>query len=96
MANISARNLSAIFYTSDHQCGVTQPLLLEQLREFGVDISAGTLNNILIEDKQDFHNEKDRILNVGLEVSAYINVDDTGARWGKRKLGPVPGWEGTK
>ena len=63
-----------------HHCGVTQPLLLEQLREFGVDISAGTLNNILIEDKKDFHNEKDRILDVGLEVSSYINVDDTGAR----------------
>jgi hypothetical protein len=63
-----------------HQCGVTQPLLLEQLREFGVDISKGTLSNILIEGKQDFHEEKDRILAVGLEVSNYINVDDTGAR----------------
>jgi hypothetical protein len=63
-----------------HHCGVTQPLLLEQLREFGVDISKGTLSNILIEGKQAFHNEKDRILAVGLEVSNYINVDDTGAR----------------
>ena len=63
-----------------HHCGVTQPLLLEQLREFGVDISKGTLSNILIEGKQDFHKEKDRILAVGLEVSNYINVDDTGAR----------------
>jgi hypothetical protein len=63
-----------------HQCGVTQPLLLEQLLEFGVDISKGTLSNILIEDKEAFHNEKDRILAVGLEVSSYINVDDTGAR----------------
>ena len=63
-----------------HQCGVTQPLLLEQLREYGVDISKGTLSNILIEGNQDFHNEKDRILAVGLEVSSYINVDDTGAR----------------
>ena len=61
-----------------HHCGVTQPLLLEQLREFGVDISKGTLSNILIEGKQDFHQEKDRILAVGLEVSSYINVDDTG------------------
>jgi len=63
-----------------HHCGVTQPLLLEQLREFGVDISKGTLSNILIEGRQDFHKEKDRILAVGLEVSNYINVDDTGAR----------------
>jgi hypothetical protein len=63
-----------------HQCGVTQPLLLEQLREYGVDISKGTLSNILIEGKDDFHKEKERILAVGLEVSDYINVDDTGAR----------------
>jgi hypothetical protein len=63
-----------------HHCGVTQPLLLEQLIEYGVDISKGTLSNILIESKETFHNEKDRILAVGLEVSSYINVDDTGAR----------------
>jgi transposase IS66 family protein len=63
-----------------HQCCVTQPLLLEQLQELDIDISKGTLNNILIEGKDDFHNEKDRILAEGLKVSAYINVDDTGAR----------------
>jgi hypothetical protein len=54
--------------------------LLEQLDEFGVDISGGQLNNLLIEEKDRFHQEKDRILSVGLEVSTYINVDDTGAR----------------
>jgi hypothetical protein len=55
-------------------------LLLEQLREFGVDISKGQLNNILIKEKDRFQQEKDSILSVGLEVSCYINVDDTGAR----------------
>ena len=54
-----------------HHCGVTQPLLLEQLREFEIDISKGQLSNILIEGKEAFHNEKDRILAVGLEVSNY-------------------------
>ncbi|MGB5619047.1 MAG: transposase, partial [Desulfobacterales bacterium] len=63
-----------------YQCHVTQPLLLEQLDEFDIDISAGQLNNLLIEEKDRFHQEKDRILSVGLEVSGYINVDDTGAR----------------
>ena len=63
-----------------YHCHVTQPLLLEQLDELGIDISAGQLNNLLIEEKERFHLEKDRILSVGLEVSAYINVDDTGAR----------------
>jgi hypothetical protein len=63
-----------------YQCHVTQPLLLEQLREIDIDISAGHLNNILIEGKDRFHLEKDRILSAGLKVSSYINVDDTGAR----------------
>jgi hypothetical protein len=54
--------------------------LLEQLREFDIDISSGKLNNIIIENKERFHREKDQILAVGLQVSSYINVDDTGAR----------------
>jgi hypothetical protein len=48
---------------------VTQPLLLEQLGEIGVDISAGQLSNILTENNGDFHQEKDAILAAGLEVS---------------------------
>ncbi len=63
-----------------YQCHVTQPLLLEQLIEWGVDISSGQLSDILIEDKELFHKEKDAILRAGLKVSGYINVDDTGAR----------------
>lgn len=63
-----------------HHCHVTQPLLLEQLYELGIDISKGQLSNILIENKDRYHKEKDSILAVGLQVSSYINVDDTGAR----------------
>ncbi len=63
-----------------YQCCVTQPLLLEALREFGVEISSGQLNGILVEGKEKFNKEKDAILSTGLEISSYINVDDTGAR----------------
>lgn len=63
-----------------HQCNVTQPLLLEQVREWGIDISAGQLNRILTEDKQAFHAEKADILTTGRQVASYIGVDDTGAR----------------
>jgi hypothetical protein len=68
-----------ILYQYFH-CHVTQPLLLEQLLEWAVDISTGQLNRILTEDKDIFHKEKDDILSMGLKVSDYINVDDTGAR----------------
>jgi hypothetical protein len=59
---------------------VTQPLLLTQLRQLGVDISAGHLNNILTQDKETFHQEKEELLPTGLKVSSYVGVDDTGAR----------------
>lgn len=59
---------------------VTQPLILEQLLEFGIDISSGQVNRIITEGKERFHAEKDEILRAGLEVSSSIHVDDTGAR----------------
>jgi len=59
---------------------VTQPLLREQLLEFGVEISSGQVNRIITEGKERFHAEKEAILKAGLEVSGYINVDDTNAR----------------
>ena len=63
-----------------HHCHVTQPLLLEQLGEWDIDISAGQLNRLLVEDQESYHAEKQDILRVGLKVSSYINTDDTSAR----------------
>lgn len=66
-----------------HQCyhqGVTQPLLLEQLHEWGIDISKGGLNNILTANHTSYHAEKESLLDVGLRDSSYIQTDDTGAR----------------
>jgi len=63
-----------------HHQHVTQPLLLEQLHQLGIDISAGELNRILTEGKDAFHQEKAELLPAALAVSAYVQVDDTGAR----------------
>jgi hypothetical protein len=63
-----------------HHCNVTQPLLLEQLRELGIDISAGQINRILTENKDSFHQEKAEVLSVGLQTASYVGVDDTTAR----------------
>jgi hypothetical protein len=63
-----------------YHCHVTQPLIKEQLWEVGIQISSGQINRILIEDKERFHKEKEDILKAGIEVSDYINADDTGAR----------------
>lgn len=63
-----------------HHAHVTQPLILEQLREWGIDISAGRLSEIITDDKEGFHREKEDLLRVGLQLSGYVHVDDTGAR----------------
>jgi hypothetical protein len=63
-----------------HQCNVTQPLLLEQLREFGIDISKGQIDRLLTEDKDGFHQEKAEVLQAGLQTASYVGVDDTTAR----------------
>lgn len=63
-----------------NQAHVTQPLILEQLRDINIDISSGQINRILIEGKEAFHQEKEDILRVGIEVSNHLHVDDTGAR----------------
>ena len=63
-----------------HQAHVTEPLLLKQLWEYGIDISAGQLHAILTDNKERFHEEKAEILAAGLTVSSYIGTDDTGAR----------------
>ncbi|KAA0445398.1 MAG: hypothetical protein FXV79_06040 [Candidatus Thioglobus sp.] len=63
-----------------HHCQVTQPLLCEQLRDWGVDISSGQLNQILQQGHEGFHQEKDELLNKGLNSTGYITTDDTGGR----------------
>ena len=63
-----------------YQCRVTQWILHEQLEEWGIELSTGQLNNILIENKENFHAEQRQVLRVGLETAQYIHTDDTGAR----------------
>jgi Transposase IS66 family len=71
--------ISFILHQYHHQ-HVTQPLLWEQLDQLGIDISTGQLSRILTEEKDTFHREKADLLPAGLEVSTYVQVDDTGAR----------------
>jgi hypothetical protein len=59
---------------------VPQQLILEQLWDLGIDISEGEVNALLTERLDTFHQEKDELLPAGLEISPYIQVDDTGAR----------------
>ena len=70
---------SFILYQYHHQ-HVTQPLLLEQLHELEIDISAGQLSKLITEDLERFHEEKETMLEAGLGQAAYVHADDTSAR----------------
>jgi hypothetical protein len=55
-------------------------LLREQLREWGIDLSVGQIDALLSGHNDPFFAEKDQLLEVGLEVSSFITVDDSEAR----------------
>ena len=61
--------LIAFIIYQHNQCRVTQNLILEQLREIGINISTGQINRILTENHSNFHEEQLEVLKAGLEVS---------------------------
>ncbi len=72
--------LKAFILHQYYECGVTQPLLLTSLKDYGIDISSGQISFILTEDKQSFHIEKASLLSKGIELGEELRTDDTGAR----------------
>ena len=73
-------NLKAHALDWYHSCGTTQPLLLAWMHDHHCSISEGSLNKILTEGHDAFHQEKEQLLEAGLACSRYIQTDDTGAR----------------
>ena len=72
--------LQSFILHQHHHNHVTQPLLLEQLQDLGIEMSAGELNRLLSERHEAFHAEKAEIKAAGLATSSYLQTDDTGAR----------------
>ena len=60
--------------------GMTEPKIMELLSHFGLSISAGQLSNLLIKEKQSWHQEKDDVYQAGLQSSDWQHIDDTGTR----------------
>jgi hypothetical protein len=63
-----------------HACRVTEHLLLDQLHAKGILISAGQLNNILIENKNVFIEEVAELLPIAARLGGQVQADDTGGR----------------
>jgi hypothetical protein len=63
-----------------HQGQTTLPRLATLLQSVGVAISKREIQRLLTEGQNDFLAENRDVLRAGLETSAWISVDDTGAR----------------
>lgn len=72
--------LKAFILYQHHQCRVPQHLIYEQLQEFGIEISKGQVNRILMAENGSFQQEQADVLRAGLECASYVHTDDTGAR----------------
>jgi len=66
-----------------HQNNVTQNKILEELRDKGIDISAGQINAILVEAALNLESEYEEVFEVGKKVSNKLCVDDTGEQYNR-------------
>jgi hypothetical protein len=69
-------NLKTLVHVLTHVCDVTQSKLLSLLRTSGIEISVGSLNNILVEQESMYESEKKEILQAGL-LKKYCGMDST-------------------
>lgn len=72
--------LKTLVITFYRDSGMTIPAIERFLQTFDIHISRSTISRILIEDHDEFHQEKEDIFNAGMKASPYQQVDDTGCR----------------
>jgi len=60
--------------------GMTVSAIERFLKTFGIHISHGKISSMLTEGHDDFHQEKESIVDAGLQASLYQQMDDTGCR----------------
>lgn len=78
-------DLKTIIHAMTHVCDVTQSKLKHLLDTTGIEISAGSLNNILLEQGAMYESERQAILQAGLS-GAYCGMDSTGSKQNGQRL----------
>ena len=73
-------NIKAMVLMLKNAYNVSESKILDFLHNSKIIISAGTVSNMLIKDKEEFHEEKEQIVRAGLEATIYQQIDDTSAR----------------
>ncbi len=59
---------------------MSEPKILEFFHACKIIISSGTISNMLIKNKEPFHEEKADLYEAGLKATEYQQIDDTAAR----------------
>ena len=72
--------IKSLVITFYRDSGMTIPAIERFLTTFNIYISRSTISSMLIDDHDDFHQEKEDIFNSGMKASKYQHVDDTGCR----------------
>ncbi len=73
-------NLRALILSLKYCGNMSEPKIREFLENFDVQISAGSVSNILTKTADDFEQEFDDIVRAGLASTPYQQTDDTSAR----------------
>ena len=73
-------NLRAQVLILYYVCQMTEPKIHTWLAQIGIDISEGTISNILIKGHEMFHEEEADSYQASLKGSPWQNIDDTGTR----------------
>lgn len=66
--------------TSLYSQGMTQPGVHEFLKDMGIDLSSGQVNNILLNEAGKYSYVSEEILAAGLKEASFIRADDTGEK----------------
>lgn len=59
---------------------MSEPKIIEFLENVGIQVSKGTLSNLLVKGQEEFHAEKEAVYEAGLASSSYQHIDDTPTR----------------
>lgn len=73
-------NIKAMVLMLKSACNMSESKILDFLHNNRIVISAGTVSNMLVKGKEEFHEEKEQIVRAGLEATIYQQIDDTSAR----------------
>jgi hypothetical protein len=72
--------IRALIITLYRDSGMTQPAIARFFKTFNIYISGSTISNMITEDHDVFHAEKEAIVAAGLKANLYQHLDDTGSR----------------